>query len=73
MMDAAVQTDIGLLWDGVKPRVADTWPSLTRTDLSRLEGPWDEVVTSIKLSTGESIASIEAKLEQIVVEARTAA
>ena len=73
MLDTAVQTDIERLWRKVRPKVAETWPEMTRAELGRLAGEWDEVITAIKLSTGETIATIEEKLEHIVAETRDAA
>jgi hypothetical protein len=73
MLDTAVQNDIEELWPKVRPEVAKTWPEMTRAELGRLAGEWDEVVTAIKLSTGETIATIEEKLEYVVTEARSAA
>lgn len=73
MADATVRMEIESRWDEVRPGVAATWPQLTRADLNRIQGTWDEVVTAVKLSSGEALATIEGKLEQVVIETRRAA
>ncbi len=53
-------------FDQMKGRLKETWGTLTDDDLDRTEGKWDQVVGTIKQKTGESIDTIEEKLDNLL-------
>lgn len=53
-------------WDQMRGRVKEAWGSLTDDDLDRTEGRWDQLVGTIKERTGETMESIEEKLNKMM-------
>jgi len=53
-------------WDQARGRVKEAWGALTDDDLDRTEGKWDRLVGTIKEKTGESIDTIEEKLNKLL-------
>lgn len=53
-------------WDQAKGRVKEAWGALTDDDVDRTEGKWDRLVGTIREKTGESLETIERKLDQII-------
>jgi len=53
-------------WDDFKGRVKETWGDLTNDEIQQLEGRWDQVVAAIKQKSGETMETIERKLEALV-------
>lgn len=53
-------------WDQMRGRVKEAWGSLSDDDLDRTEGRWDQLVGTIKEKTGDTMESIEAKLNKMM-------
>lgn len=60
-------------WDQAKGRVKEAWGALTDDDLDRVKGNWDRLVGTIKEKTGETVETIERKLDELFdkVESKT--
>ena len=53
-------------WDQVRGRVKEAWGALTDDDLDRTEGKWDRLVGTIKEKTGDTVETIENKLNELL-------
>ena len=53
-------------WDHLKGRVTEAWGALTDDDMQRMEGRWDSLVATIGKKTGESVETIESKLDEMI-------
>lgn len=53
-------------WDEMKGRVKQAWGALTDDEMTEMEGRWDRVVATIRRKTGESIDTIENKLDEMI-------
>jgi len=51
-------------------RVKEAWGSLTDDDVDRTEGKWERLVGTIKEKTGDSIDTIEKKLNSMLDHAK---
>ena len=54
-------------WKRVRHGVLTVWPHVDPRSLSEDEAfPWDDLVEMIRRTTGESVATVEAKLNHII-------
>lgn len=53
-------------WEQARGRVREAWGALTDDDVDRSEGKWDQLVGAIRERTGESVDTIETKLNEIL-------
>lgn len=53
-------------WEQMRGRVREAWGSLTDDDVARSEGKWDQLVGTIRERTGESLDTIERKLNELL-------
>lgn len=53
-------------WEQMRGRVKESWGALTDDDVDRSEGRWDQLVGRIRERTGESVDSIETKLNELL-------
>lgn len=66
MSQTATRMKLEAQWDDFKGRVKETWGDLTNDEIQQLEGRWDQVVAAIKQKSGETMETIERKLEALV-------
>ena len=58
-------------WDQMKGRVREAWGALTDDDLDRVKGNFDRLVGTIREKTGETVETIENKLDELFDKAKT--
>jgi uncharacterized protein YjbJ (UPF0337 family) len=51
-------------WEEAKGRIKEAWGVLTDDDLDKSEGNWQQLVAVIKQKTGESLETVETKLNK---------
>lgn len=59
-------TELQAKWEQVHGRVREAWGALTDDDLERSKGNWSQLVGNIRERTGDTMNSIEAKLNDIL-------
>ena len=59
-------------WDQARGRIKEAWGALTDDDLDRTEGKWERLVGTIREKTGDSIETIEKKLNEFFDRAKNA-
>jgi uncharacterized protein YjbJ (UPF0337 family) len=52
-------------WMQAKGRIREAWASLTDDELGEAQGDWEQLVGKIQAKTGETVAVIERKLDDI--------
>jgi len=52
-------------WQEAKGRMRSAWGDVTDDELEQARGAWDQLVGTIRRTTGESIEKIESTLEEI--------
>jgi uncharacterized protein YjbJ (UPF0337 family) len=52
-------------WMQAKGRIREAWASLTDDELEEAQGNWEQLVGKIQAKTGETVAVIERKLDDI--------
>ena len=55
-------------WTELKGRIREAWGAVNDDELQRLEGRWDQVVALIQRKTGQTVDTIEAKLDELIDE-----
>lgn len=53
-------------WDQMRGRVREAWGALTDDDVERARGNWDRLVGVVRERSGESLETVEAKLNEIL-------
>lgn len=53
-------------WENVRGRVKESWGALTDNDVLRSEGNWDQLVSTIRSKTGDSLETVENKLNDLL-------
>ncbi|MDP2623466.1 MAG: CsbD family protein [Actinomycetota bacterium] len=52
-------------WMQAKGRIREAWASLTDDELEEAQGNWEQLVGKIQAKTGEAVAVVERKLDDI--------
>ena len=66
IMAAGRDAELKGKWEQAKGRVREAWGSLSDDDVERTEGRWEQLVGTIRERTGESVQSIEGKLNDLL-------
>lgn len=53
-------------WEDAQGRVKEAWGALTDNDVLKSQGNWDQLVSTIRAKTGESVDTVEQKLNSII-------
>lgn len=53
-------------WEDIRGRVTEAWGALTDDDVARSNGDWDQLVATIREKTGDTLESVEVKLDEIL-------
>lgn len=53
-------------WEDAQGRVKQAWGALTNDDILKAQGNWDQLVSTIRAKTGESVDTVEQKLDSIL-------
>lgn len=59
-------------WEQMQGRVKEAWGALTDDDTQRASGSWDRLVGVVRERTGESLESVETKLNEMLDKAEAA-
>jgi uncharacterized protein YjbJ (UPF0337 family) len=52
--------------DDMKGRLKEAWGDLTDDDVDRAEGQWDQMISTIRERTGESIESVTDTINSLI-------
>ena len=72
MSDTARDARLEGNWQQMRGRVKEAWGALTDDDTQRASGSWDRLVGVVRERTGESLESVEAKLDEMLDKAEAA-
>lgn len=53
-------------WTDMKGRIVEAWGVLTDDDVTKAQGQWDRLVAIIRERTGDTLESIETKLDDMI-------
>ncbi len=53
-------------WEEAKGRIREAWGSLTDDELEQAKGNWEQLVGTIRRRTGESLETVESRLNDLL-------
>lgn len=56
-------------WQQMRGRVREAWGALTDDDVERARGNWEQLVGVVRERTGESLDTVEKKLNELLDQA----
>lgn len=59
-------------WEQLRGRVREAWGALTDDDVQRARGNWEQLVGVVRERTGESVETVERKLNELLDKAEEA-
>jgi uncharacterized protein YjbJ (UPF0337 family) len=66
MRDNSTQMKFDAKVDDLRGRLKESWGALTDDDIDRADGQWDQVISTIREKTGDSVESISDRLNSMI-------
>jgi uncharacterized protein YjbJ (UPF0337 family) len=66
MRDNSTQMKFDAKVDDLRGRLKESWGALTDDDIDRADGQWDQVISTIREKTGDSVETISDRLNSMI-------
>ena len=66
MRDTSTRMKFDAKVDDLRGRLRESWGALTDDDIDRANGQWDQLISTIREKTGDSVETISDRLNEMI-------